>query len=243
MIKGQRILALIPARGGSKRLPGKNILNFSGKPLIAWSIEAALKSKYIDRVVVSTDDNEIAEVGRKYGANVPFIRPKKIASDEATTIDVALHAINALKNMGQVYELIILLQPTSPLRVTEDIDRLIELSIESKSDCVVSVCEAEHNPLWCNTLPASKSLSGFLEEKIINKRSQDLDKYYRLNGSMYLCNINRLVSENTFFLKDKIIAYEMSQESSVDIDTRLDFIYAAAVYDYISHQKLDDDHI
>lgn len=234
MIKGKSILALIPARGGSKRLPRKNVLPFMGKPLISWTIDAALKSKYIDRVVVSTEDNEIADIAQEYGAEVPFIRPKEIATDEATTIDVALHTISTLIKLGHNYDLILLLQPTSPLRSAEDINKIIELLDTSNSDCVISVCEAEHSPLWSNTLPESKSLSGFLKKEILNKRSQDLDKYYRLNGSMYLCKINRLMAENTFFIKDKSIAYEMTQESSVDIDTHLDFIYAEVIYHHSS---------
>jgi CMP-N,N'-diacetyllegionaminic acid synthase len=229
MINGKKLLALVPARGGSKRLPGKNIIDFYGKPLIAWTIEAALLSKYVDRVVVSTEDKEIAEISKEYGAEVPFIRPSILASDRASTIDVVIHAITTLSKFKDEYEYIILLQPTSPLRSFEDINNSVELLTTTNSEAVISVCETEHSPLWCNTLPESKSLERFLDKKLINKRSQELDIFYRLNGSIYLCRTDRIVKENTFFIEDKIIAYIMAQESSVDIDTTLDLMYASAV--------------
>ncbi|MBC8555357.1 MAG: acylneuraminate cytidylyltransferase family protein, partial [Candidatus Brocadiales bacterium] len=147
MINNKRILAIIPARGGSKRLPRKNILDLAGKPPIAWSIEAALGSKYIDRVIVSTDDEEIAGISRKYGADVPFMRPNKLATDESSSVDVVLHVINTLKEKGRESEYIMLLQPTSPLRTMENIDEAVELLQSSSSDAVISVCEAEHSPL------------------------------------------------------------------------------------------------
>jgi CMP-N,N'-diacetyllegionaminic acid synthase len=229
MFNNKRILAIIPARGGSKRLPRKNILNLAGKPLIAWSIESALDSKYIDRVIVSTDDKEIAEISRDYSAEVPFIRPKELAADESSSINVVLHSINMLKEKGEEYDFIMLLQPTSPLRTTKNVDEAIELLQSSNSDAVVSVCEAEHSPFWSNTLPTSGDFSNFLDYSIVNKRSQDLNKYYRLNGAIYLCLTNRLFDEKTLFIKDKIVAYIMPQEQSVDIDSKVDFCLASCL--------------
>jgi CMP-N-acetylneuraminic acid synthetase len=227
MIGNKRLLAIIPARGGSKRLPRKNILNLSGKPLIAWTIEAALGSKYVDHVVVSTEDNQIAAVSKKYGADVPYMRPDNLATDESASIDAVLHTIEYLEEIGEFYNYIILLQPTSPLRTTQNINESIELLQDRKCDAVISVCEAEHSPLWCNTIPSDDDLSNFLDSSVLNKRSQDLKQYYRLNGAIYLCNTNRLKDEKTFFLKSNCIAYNMKQEKSVDIDSKSDFIYAS----------------
>jgi CMP-N,N'-diacetyllegionaminic acid synthase len=232
MICNKKLLAIIPARGGSKRLPRKNILDLSGKPLIAWTIESALNSKYIDRVIVSTDNKEIATISKKYGADIPFMRPNNLATDESTSIDVVLHAVNYFEKVGEHYDYIILLQPTSPLRTVQNIDESIELLQEKKVDAVISVCKAEHHPLWCNTIPSDGYLSNFLDKSILNKRSQDLDKYYRLNGSIYLCNIDRLKNEKTFFLKNNCIAYKMKPEQSIDIDDKDDFISAIGHINY-----------
>lgn len=229
MINNKKVLAIIPARGGTKRLPRKNILDLAGKPLIAWSIEAALGSKYIDSVIVSTDDTEIAKISIEYGAEVPFIRPNELATDESSSVSVVLHAINMLKEKREEYEYTLLLQPTSPLRTTENIDKSIELLSSSYSDALVSVCEVEHNPLWSNTLPQDDDFSNFLDHSIMNKRSQDMKQYYRLNGAIYLCLNKRLFEEKTFFIKDKIIAYKMSQEESVDIDNKVDFCLASCL--------------
>jgi CMP-N,N'-diacetyllegionaminic acid synthase len=226
MIDNNRVLAVIPARGGSKRLPRKNILDLAGKPLIAWTIEAALSSEYIDSVVVSTDNESIADISKKYGADVPFMRPDNLATDKSTSIDVILHSINQLEELGKKYDYIILLQPTSPLRTAQNIDEAIALLKTQKCDAVISVCEANHSPLWSNILPEDHSMSGFLKDEVVNKRSQDLEKFYRLNGAIYLCNIRSLKLENTFFLKKNCIAYKMEQDKSVDIDSRIDFLYA-----------------
>lgn len=227
MIDGKRLLAIIPARGGSKRLPGKNVLDLVGKPLIAWTIEAALGSKYIDRVIVSTDDEKIAEVSKYYGADVPFMRPPEYATDEATSVNVVLQLLEQLEAQNERYEYVLLLQPTSPLRTTENINESIALLIKRQSDGIISVCEAEHSPLWTNTIPDNDSLSDFLDESILNKRSQDLEKYYRLNGAIYLCVTKKLVEQKTFFLRDNCIAYKMDQVQSVDIDNQIDLDLAS----------------
>ena len=219
MYKNKTFLAIIPARGGSKRLPRKNILNLKGKPLVAWSIEAGLNSKYIDNIVVTSDDDEILKIAKKYKVII-VRRPCELASDRAATIDAVKHVIS---NVNKTYDYIILLQPTSPLRTSTHIDEAIELLDRKCADAVISVCEMEHSPLWCNKLPKDKSMANFLKEEIINKRSQDLEKYYRLNGAIYICNTKRLLEENSFFLKDNIFAYIMDKKSSVDIDEEIDF--------------------
>ena len=222
MINNKKILAIIPARGGSKRLKRKNTLDLSGRPLIAWTIEAALKSKYIDRVVVSTDDSQIANVSKKYGADVPCMRPDNLATDKSASIDTVLHMIEYLEKNGEFYSFIVLLKPTSPLRTTKNINESIELLQDRKCDAVISVCKAEHSPLWCNIIPLDSDLSNFLDSSVLNKRSQDLAQYYRLNGAIFLCNIDRLKRENTFFLKSDSVAYKMDQSRSVDIDNQVD---------------------
>ena len=218
MYKNKTFLAIIPARGGSKRLPRKNVLDLNGKPLIAYSIEAGLKSKYIDKVIVTSDDDEILTISERYGADT-IKRPDELASDTATTFDAIKHAMENCER----YDYIILLQPTSPLRNEKHIDEAIELLELKKADAVVSVCKMDHSPLWSNTLSDSLSMTGFLKDEALNQRSQDLEEYYRINGAIYICNTGKLLEEESFFLKEKIFAYKMDRESSIDIDTKIDF--------------------
>ena len=218
MYKNKTFLAIIPARGGSKRLPRKNVLDLNGKPLIAYSIEAGLDSSYIDKVVVTSDDDEILTISKKYGA-VTINRPNELASDIATTFDAIKHTVDNCEK----YDYIVLLQPTSPLRDEKHIDKAIELLELKKSDAVVSVCKMDHSPLWSNTLSDSLSMTGFLKDEALNQRSQDLEEYYRINGAIYICNTGKLLEEESFFLKEKIFAYKMDRESSIDIDTKIDF--------------------
>jgi CMP-N-acetylneuraminic acid synthetase len=218
MFNNKSFLAVILARGGSKRLPQKNILNLNGKPLVSWSIEAGLKSKYIDKVVVSSDDMEILEISKSCGAEI-ISRPSFLASDNSTTFDSIKHAI---ENFAK-YDYIILLQPTSPLRDEKHIDEAIELLDKKNADAIISVCEMDHSPLWSNVLPSNKSMMGFLKDEILNVRSQDLDMYYRINGAIYICRVDKLLSERSFFIKENIFAYEMDREVSLDIDNQLDF--------------------
>lgn len=218
MYKNKTFLAIIPARGGSKRLPRKNVLDLCGKPLISWSVESGLKSKYIDKVIVTSDDDEILSISKEYGAEI-IRRPDELASDTATTFDAIKHTIDNLEK----YDYIVLLQPTSPLRDEKHIDEAIELLVEKNADAVVSVCEMDHSPLWSNTLPQDGNMNNFLRDEVLNKRSQDLAKYYRLNGSIYICKTNKLLKAQSFMLKENIFAYIMDRKSSVDIDDEIDF--------------------
>ena len=224
MIHNKKILAVITARTGSKRLPNKNILKLNNKPLIVWSIEATLQSKYIDETIVSTDSQTIKKISEKHGAKVPFIRPEKLANDTANSIAVLNHAIDFYRNQ---FDYILLLQPTSPLRTTKDIDTAIEL-LSNDTKAVVSVCETEHSPLWSNTLPENHSMKNFIKDEIKNKRSQDLSIYYRLNGAIYIAEIEYFLEHNGFF-GNNTIAYIMDQRKSIDIDTKLDFMFAEAI--------------
>ena len=223
MYKGKTILGLIPARGGSKGLPGKNIKPLLGKPLIAWTIEQALASKYLDRVVVSTEDEEIAEISKKYGAEIPFIRPKELAEDNTKGIDVVLHAINWMKenDKQKPYDLIMLLQPTSPLRTTENIDKAIELLFLKGAKAIVSVCEVDHHPFWANTLPEDGCMGDFIKREVMNKNRQELPVFYRLNGAIYLAYCN-YIKERKSFLGEETFAYIMPKSRSADIDDEID---------------------
>ena len=228
-IEDLKILALIPARGGSKRLPGKNIKELCGKPLIAWTIETALNSKYIEKTVVSTDCDKIAEVSKKYGAEVPFIRPDELASDTASTLDVVFHALTFLKNIQENFTHIILLQPTSPLRTSDDIDNAVELLVSKGANAVYSVCEVDHSPLWSNTLPEDQKFDGFIKREFIGKRSQDLPTYYRLNGAIYLVDVSELLNYKALLEVKSSFAFVMKRQSSIDIDEKLDFLIAESI--------------
>ena len=226
MLSRKTFLAIIPARGGSKRLPRKNVLDLAGKPLIAWSIEAGLKSKYIDKLIVSSDDAEILEIAEQYHAQT-IQRPDTLASDTATTFDAIEHTIASV----EAYDYIVLLQATSPLRETSDIDAAIELLHAKNADAVVSVCEMEHSPLWANTLDENLSMKGFLKEEVLNKRSQDLESYFRLNGAIYICKTEKLLEAKSFLLPEHIYAFKMDRERSIDIDEAIDFKMAEVLVD------------
>ncbi len=224
MINKKKILAIIPARGGSKRLPGKNIRLLGGIPLIKHTINAVIHSKYVDKIIVSTDDKQIASVAKESGADVPFLRPAELSTDTANTFSVVEHALLFLKKKpGQEYDYILLLQPTSPLRTSKDIDASVELLEQKNADAVISVCECEHSPIWSNTLPENLSMNKFIKEEYANIRSQDLPTFYRLNGAIYLVDIKRLLDEQDFILKEKSFAYVMDSNKSVDIDNEIDF--------------------
>ena len=219
-------LAIIPARGGSKRLPRKNVLSLNGKPLISWSIEAGLKSKYIDKVIVTSDDDEILDIAKEFGSDI-IKRPNELASDIATTFMAISHTIENVEK----YDYVVLLQPTSPLRTVENIDESIEKLEEKNANAIVSVCEMDHSPLWSNTLDDSLSMQGFLKDEVLNKRSQDLEIFYRLNGAIYICNTEKLLEEKSFFLKENIYAYVMDRKRSIDIDKEIDFKIASILMD------------
>lgn len=218
MIDGKKVISVIPARGGSKRLPGKNILPLNGVPLIVYSIQAALRCDLVDKVVVSTDSNEIAKIASKAGAEVD-IRNEKLSTDNATTIDVLKDLLTRLNN----YEICITLQPTSPLRTFEDITNSLELYSKLNADAVISVCKSEYPPQWINTIGVNGELDNFLREELENQRSQDLGVHYRLNGAIYCNSVRRLFCSNSPIFKSNCYAYVMPSNRSVDIDTKEDF--------------------
>jgi len=231
MYKKKRILALITARGGSKGLPGKNIRLLNGKPLIAWSIEHGLKSRYVDKVVVSTDDKKIASTAKKYGAEVPFMRPAYLATDKSTSMDVILHAIGFLKAAGEEYDYIIILEPTSPLRETKDVDRSIEMLLNDKkgAESIVGVSEvvAAH-PAFDVVINDKGFLSPYEGKRSRYIRRQDLKKIYFFEGTVYVSEIKALKKKKTFY-HDRTIPYIVPKWKSVEIDDIVDFFCAEAI--------------
>jgi CMP-N-acetylneuraminic acid synthetase len=229
-----KVIALIPARGGSKRLPRKNLMPLAGKPLLAWTVQAARAARCIDRVILSTDDAQIAAVGRAYGAETPFMRPADLASDDAGTLDVMLHALRTLAAAGENCDLLVVLQPTSPLRCAADIDAAVELLRNKTADAVISVCETEHPPEWSNILPDGLSMADFFRPGIRTRRSQDLPRTFRLNGAIYVYSADRLLHSRSLDMDDNCFAYLMPRERSIDIDDALDFELAQLL-----RQRLD----
>ena len=225
MYNDRKILAVIPARSGSKRLFNKNIKDLNGKPLIVWTIQAALKSAYIDKVIVSTDSEEIADISKRFGAEVPFIRPSNLSDDKTDSLSVIKHAVEFYNSQ---YDIVVLLQPTSPLRNTQDIDEAFKL-LNNNTKAVVSVCKTDHSPLWSNTLSDDYCMQYFIEEDVKGKRSQDIPQYYRLNGSIYISFILDMINNNGFF-GELTKAYIMPKERSVDIDDLFDFQFAEYLF-------------
>jgi len=215
------ILAIIPGRKGSKGIINKNIKNINGKPLISYSIEAALNSKYINKVAVSTDSDIILEIADSY--NVESIdRPSYLAQDDSTTVDVIKHTLDTLKESKNYFpEVLILLQPTSPLRDSEDIDEAMRIFLEEvEVDSIISIAKFTHDPLWSFKIEEGY-LSPFFDEKFLNKRRQELPQLYLPNGAIYIIKTEKLLEKNSFIL-EKSKAYLMKREKSFDIDTELD---------------------
>lgn len=212
------MLALITARGGSKGLPRKNVLLAGGRPLIAWTIGAAVESEAVDHVVLSSDDDEIIEAARAWGCAVPFRRPAELASDTATSMDVVLHALDQVPG----YEYVVLLQPTSPLRTAADIDAAFALLQSRSAPSCVSVCEAEQSPYWMFRLGAEEALAPLLPGEAGASRRQDLPPVYVLNGAIYIAQVDWLRRTRSF-LGEGCIAYRMPLERSIDIDDAADF--------------------
>ena len=220
----EKILALILARGGSKGIPGKNIKKLSGKPLISYTIEAAKKSEYINKIVVSTDDHEIAEVASEYGAEVPFIRPSELATDEASSDEAIKHALNFLnKNHSYKPDYVISLQPTSPLRGVRDIDEAIKTFIKKENDyeSLISVCESFENPFWMQKIENGE-LTPLMNDFGSFNRRQELPTVYQLNGAIYLSTYKKFLEYESFYT-DKIYPFVMKKEKSIDIDDDLDW--------------------
>ena len=217
------MIAIIPARGGSKGLPGKNVRPLNGKPLIAYAVEEALKAKHIDRVIISTDDEEIARVAVEYGAELPFMRPAELASDTAMAIDNYIYTIGRLEEEdGKPIDAFVVLQPTSPLRIAEDIDGAIELFEQKDADSVISYCQEAHPVTWHKYLDEDGHFVDIFEANIKN-RQENRESYYP-NGAVYVFRTS-MIRERKYYT-DNSYAYVMPRIRSVDIDFIEDFEYA-----------------
>lgn len=219
MINGKTVLAVITARGGSKGIPRKNIRNVAGKPLIAWTIEEARKSRYMDRLILSSEDREIMDVAEKWGCEVPFARPMELALDSTPGVEPVLHAI---KTLPEKYDYVVLLQPTSPLRKAEDIDGCIELCVSRSAKSCVSVTEPDKSPYWMYKLDAKGRLQSLMITGEIFNRRQDLPKVYAINGAIYIAECEWLIQKRSFVVEGETVTYEIPKERSLDIDTELD---------------------
>lgn len=221
-------LAVIPARSGSKGLKDKNIKPLHGIPLIGYTIKTALDSGIFDIVMVSTDSESYAKIAEELGAEVPFLRSKVTSGDRSTSWDVVSEVVEQYRNQGHIFDSITLLQPTSPLRSVDDIVRAHKLFDDKGANSVISVCEAEHSPLWSNVIEPDLSMEHFAETDDIVSSRQQLPTYYRLNGAIYIVNDKALHDIKNIY-KEKSYAYIMEQNHSVDIDSEFDFMIAEAI--------------
>ncbi len=226
----KRFLAIILARAGSKGLPGKNIKLIYGKPLVAWSIEAGLNSIYIDEVMVSTDCPLIAEVAQKHGADIPFIRPANLATDESSSFDAICHTINFYKqNLKKVFDYIVLLEPTSPLRTSKDIDRAIEILMNSGCESIVGICKTEsQNPAFLVTKDEQNLIHGYLNRNIKVIRRQEIEDIFFLEGTIYVSEVKAYMEKKTFY-HQSTIGYEVEKFKSLEIDDIDDFVMVEAI--------------
>lgn len=214
-----KIYSIITARGGSKGIPRKNIKNLNGKPVIAYTIEASISTDLIENTYVTTEDEEISEISKQFGAKI-IERPPILAEDDASSVDVVLHSLDYLEKKDEIPNFFVLLQPTSPLRNTKDIENAINLFIENKCNALISVCEINHSSMLSLSLK-NKYLEPNCDEKFLTKRRQDLPTYYSPNGAIYITTPKSLKKYKTFIPK-KTIPYIMPKERSIDLDTPFD---------------------
>lgn len=219
-----RVLGIIPARGGSKGIPGKNLADLGGKPLLAWTIEAGRASKTIDRLILSSDSEEIMEVARQLGCDVPFVRPAELAGDHTPAADPVIHALHSL---DQAYDYVVLLQPTSPFRSADDIDACVNACVSDSVPACVSVVETRAHPYWTYLLDSRFLMHPFVERDLVTRR-QDLPPAYALNGAVYAARVDWFLHSRAFVSEDTR-AYVMPEERSVDVDTPFDLRVARAL--------------
>lgn len=232
MYQDKSFLAIIPARSGSKGLPNKNIKELCGLPLIAWSIKAGLKSKYIDKVVVTTDSQEYAEIAKSYGAEVPFLRPNELSLDTSTTFDSIKHTIDFYRNqLNQIFDYIVLLEPTSPLRETNDIDNAIELLFANqKASSIVGISKSEsQNPAFLVKLqPHSQLIEGYINKDFSPIRRQDIEEFFFFEGTIYISETNSLLKNQNFYYKNTM-GYVVPKWKSLEVDDEDDFLMIEAM--------------
>ena len=223
MIDNKKVLAIIPARGGSKGIPRKNVKAISGKPMIQYTIEAAKDCEYIDKVIVSTEDEEIADISMRAGAIVPFSRPEELATDEAKIIDVVMHAVEFYERKAEHFDIFVLLQPSSPLRNAEDVTKALEYFIRKEQKSLVSVSEVSESPIFMRSFNKENEL-----EKIVSEdddvRGQDMKRYYRINGAIYINKASELNPQTSF--NDNQMGYVLTKEHGIDVDEPQDLVVA-----------------
>ena len=229
MINSKSVIAIIPARANSKGLPGKNLKPLNGIPLISWSINQALSSSHVDLAMVSTDSPEIASISLEAGAEVPFIRPKHLATDEASTFDVIKHALQHYSSQGQLFDYVVLMEPTSPLRKCEDIDNMIKTldSNAQEYDSIVSLGQVHENPYICKTLKWG-SVVDFIQSPMANRRRQDYDPIYFPYGVAYIAKTSELLDQQTFYT-DRCQGYIIDRCQNYEIDDICDFICVESI--------------
>lgn len=220
------MISLIMARGGSKGIPNKNIKRLLDRPLIVYTIEAAKKAKSVEKIILSTDDEKIAEIAKNLEVEVPFMRPGELATDNALAIDNYIYTIERLNTeYGENCKEFVSLQPTSPLRTAEDIDNAIDIFYEKKADSVISVCEAFHPPLWVKEIDDQGILRSYFPFDVGNKNRQELKKAYVPNGAVFVFKFSLLKEKYTYY-SEKTYPYVMPKERSIDIDSEFDFDFA-----------------
>lgn len=219
-------IAIIPARSGSKGLPEKNILDLNGHPLMYYTIKAALESGCFDTVMVSTDSEKYADIAKSCGAEVPFLRSEELSSDTAGSWDVVREVLTQYKVMGNSFDYVALMQPTSPLRNAEDIKNAFKMLSRDNVHTVVSVTEVEHPVQWCFTMPECGSMKTYAESPYNQMRRQDLETHYRENGAIYIVNASKILNRDYNYYGDNCYGYVMPGERSMDIDSRMDFMIA-----------------
>lgn len=225
-------LAIITARSGSKGLKDKNIKLLNGKPLMAYTIKAALDSGMFSHVMVSTDSPEYARISKEYGAEVPFLRSAETSTDKAGSWDVVKEVILEYRKLGMEFDTITLLQPTSPLRTGEDIRKAYALYEEKNATAVAAMCEVEHPPMWCSVLPESLNMEEFVKSTV-NMQRQAFGKYYRCNGAIYIVDVKHFLTTDIVYDAGSY-AYIMPVDRSYDIDSELDFVIAEAIMNHFS---------
>ena len=229
MFKNEKVLGIIPARGGSKRLLKKNIQLLGGKPLVAWSIQAAQKTELLDKIVVSTEDPEIERIAFEWGIDDVIKRSRSLSDDRATTNAVVIEVLQILKEQGECFDYIVLLQPTSPLRTSAHIEHAFRLMEDKNAIGAVSVCRTEHPVEWMGKIPEGGLMDSFIREAELEKSSLDCALSYQINGAIYIASVDRFLDERTLFLKSGMVAYVMDRASSVDIDDEDDLNLAACL--------------
>lgn len=227
-----QVVGLITARGGSKDIPNKNVKTLAGRPLIAWTIEAALRSNGINRVIVTTDDYEIARVAREWGAEVPFMRPSELAQDDSPHVPVVEHSARWLEqHNNSLPDYIMVLQPTSPLRTAEDIDAAIRIAEVNNAAAVASVCETRHHPYLTKYILKGQTLADFVPNDLAYLRRQDLPRAYWVNGAGYLIRCKTLLDDHTL-MPTNTYSHIMPPERSLDINSEWDFHLAELILNY-----------